>query len=97
MSRRVSDDPEGVAMLPVAAIDRCPIQPPGTPSPNLPHINVSTLDCLDNPMPSALPSLHLGAESGGGDAIQAYAELVYAFWSAHRRAMLKRRSHKEVA
>ncbi len=46
----------------------------------------SSLETLDRPMPSGLPSRQPGRESGGGDAIQAYAELICAFWAAHRRA-----------
>src|SRR5919109_751089 len=65
--------------------------PPGameaTSQPQLAQVNVSSLSCLDSSMPSALPSLHLGPESESGDVIQAYAELVFAFWAAHRRAV----------
>jgi hypothetical protein len=110
--REASPDPDRPAELLVRKLGSCregeesrveksPRRKSDHPTEDFNPITVSitsSLETLDRPTPSGLPSRHLGSESRGGDAIQAYAELICAFWAAHRRATSGNHpEHKEAA
>jgi len=82
-------------------VEKSPRRQSARPTRNLNPATVSitsSLETLDSPTPSGLPSRQPGRESRGGNAIQAYAELICAFWAAHRRATPGNHpEHKEAA
>jgi hypothetical protein len=98
--REASPDPDRAAELLVRKLGSCregeesrveksPRRKSDHPTEDFNPITVSitsSLETLDSPTPSGLPSRQPGRESVGGNAIQAYAELICAFWAAHRRA-----------